>query len=91
MTLAKARIINYDSNSSFIVLATVITIVNYYSKTFIVQATGSIKIKKTKGFSTKVSFLHSGFLIGKTKWPQRKSTSLNNKFLHRDHPNCIER
>jgi hypothetical protein len=40
MTLAKARIINYDRNSSFIVLATVITIVNYDRKTFIVQATG---------------------------------------------------
>ncbi len=32
-------IINYDCNSSFIVLATVITIVNYDHKTFIVQAT----------------------------------------------------
>ena len=40
MTLAKARINNYDCNSSFIVLATVITIVNYDCKTFIVQATG---------------------------------------------------
>ncbi len=39
MTLAKARIINYDRNSSFIVLATVIMIVNYNPKTFIVQAT----------------------------------------------------
>ncbi len=39
MTLAKARIINYNRNSSFIVLATVITIVNYDRKTFIVQAT----------------------------------------------------
>ncbi len=51
--LAKARMINYDSRIviySFIVLATVImivnynsaviTIVNYYPKTFIVQATG---------------------------------------------------
>jgi hypothetical protein len=33
-------IINYDRNHSFIVLATVITIVNYDRKTFIVQATG---------------------------------------------------
>jgi hypothetical protein len=39
MTLAKARIDNYDCNSSLIVLATVITIVNYNRKTFIVQAT----------------------------------------------------
>jgi hypothetical protein len=39
MTLAKARIINYDHNSSFIVLATIITIVNYDRKTFMVQAT----------------------------------------------------
>jgi hypothetical protein len=34
-----AKIINYDHNHSFIVLATVITIVNYDHKTFIVQAT----------------------------------------------------
>jgi len=40
MTLAKARVINYDRNPSFIVLVTVITIVNYDCKTFIVQATG---------------------------------------------------
>ncbi len=40
MTLAKARIINYNHNSSFIVLATVITIINYDHKTYIVQATG---------------------------------------------------
>jgi hypothetical protein len=39
MTLAKARIINYDCNCSFIVLATVITIVNYDHHLFIVQAT----------------------------------------------------
>jgi hypothetical protein len=32
-------IINYEHNHSFIVLATVITIVNYDRKTFIVQAT----------------------------------------------------
>jgi hypothetical protein len=32
--------VNYDRNSSFIVLATVITIVNYNRKTFIVQAIG---------------------------------------------------
>jgi hypothetical protein len=40
MTLAKARIINYDRNCSFIVLATVIMIVNYDRHLFIVQATG---------------------------------------------------
>ncbi len=40
MMLAKARIINYDRNCSFIVLATVITIVNYDCHLFIVQATG---------------------------------------------------
>jgi hypothetical protein len=39
MTLAKARIVNYDHNSSFIVLATVIMSINYDRKTFIVQAT----------------------------------------------------
>ncbi len=33
-------IINYNHNHSFIVLATVRTIVNYSCKTFIVQATG---------------------------------------------------
>ncbi len=38
--LAKARIINYDRNCSFIVLATVIAIVNYDRHLFIVQATG---------------------------------------------------
>ncbi len=40
-TLAKARVINYDRNSSFIILGTVITIVNYDRKTFIIQATDS--------------------------------------------------
>jgi len=33
-------IINYDRDHSYIVLATVITIVNYDCKNFIVQATG---------------------------------------------------
>jgi hypothetical protein len=33
-------IVNYNRNCSFIVLATVITIVSYNRKTFIVQATG---------------------------------------------------
>jgi hypothetical protein len=39
--LAKARIVNYNHNCSFIVLATVITIVNYDRHLFIVQATGA--------------------------------------------------
>ncbi len=39
-----AMIINYDHNHSFIVLASVITIVNYKDKTFIVQATGTCTI-----------------------------------------------
>jgi len=38
--LGKALSITYDHNHSFIVLATVITIVNYNRKAFIVQATG---------------------------------------------------
>ncbi len=45
-TLAKARIINYDRNCSFIVLATVITIVNYNHHLFIVQATGDSAVTK---------------------------------------------
>jgi hypothetical protein len=39
-TLVNARIVNYDCNCSFIVLATVIMIVNYDRHLFIVQATG---------------------------------------------------
>jgi hypothetical protein len=39
---ALVMIINYDRNHSFIVQATVITILNYNRKTFIVQATGLI-------------------------------------------------
>jgi hypothetical protein len=38
-----ARIVNYNLNCCFIVLATVITIVNYDHKTFIVQATGLLR------------------------------------------------
>ncbi len=45
-TLAKARTVNYDRNCSFIVLATVITIVNYDRHLFIVQATGLIPLGK---------------------------------------------
>ena len=40
MTQAKASDVNYDHNSSIIVLATVITIVNYDRNSFIIQATG---------------------------------------------------
>ncbi len=42
MKLSKARIVNYNRNASFIVLATVITIINYNHKTFIVQAICSV-------------------------------------------------
>ncbi len=37
--LSKAWSITYDCNHSFIILATVIMIINYDHKTFIVQAT----------------------------------------------------
>ncbi len=43
--LELARIINYDCNSNFIVLATVIMIINYDRKTLIVQATGESKCR----------------------------------------------
>jgi hypothetical protein len=36
-------IVNYNRNHSFIVLATVITIINYDIKTFILQATDVLK------------------------------------------------
>jgi hypothetical protein len=51
-TLAKARIVNYDCNCSFIVLATVIMIVNYDRHLFIIQATGVfvLTIKKTLAY-----------------------------------------
>jgi hypothetical protein len=42
--LAKARIVNYDRNCSFIILATVIMIVNYDCHMFIVQATESMGV-----------------------------------------------
>jgi hypothetical protein len=38
--LSKAWIITYNFNHSFIILATVIVIVNYDHETFIVQTTG---------------------------------------------------
>jgi hypothetical protein len=53
MTLAKARIVNYDRNCSFIVLATVIMTINYNCETFIVQATGC--------FLSKCFFFSVGF------------------------------
>ncbi len=60
-TLAKARFVNYDHNCSFIVLATVITIVNYDRHLFIVQATG-------KGFFSKDQVATSK-LPPRKKWP----------------------
>ncbi len=43
--LRKAWSTTYDRNHSFIVLAAVITIINYNRKTFTVQATGTCIIK----------------------------------------------
>jgi hypothetical protein len=48
MTLAKASIVNYNSNCSFIVLATVITILNYNRKTFIGQVNEQHEIKNLR-------------------------------------------
>jgi hypothetical protein len=42
LRLELARIINYNCNCSFIILATVITIVHYDHKIFIVQATSHV-------------------------------------------------
>ncbi len=39
--------ITYDRNRSFIVVATVITIVNYDRKTFIVQATELVNTRRS--------------------------------------------
>ncbi len=74
--LAKARIFNYNCNCSFIVLATVITIVNYDRHLFIVQATelfAAILVISSKSilillsFSiTKKKFLEVPFIYGKT-------------------------
>jgi hypothetical protein len=44
--LRKAWSVTYKRNQIFIVLATVITIVNYNHKTFTVQATGTSIIKR---------------------------------------------
>jgi len=44
MMLAKARINNYYRNCSFIVLATVFTLVDYDRHLLIVQATGACNI-----------------------------------------------
>jgi hypothetical protein len=53
-------ILNYDHNHSFIVLATVIMIVNYNFKIFIVQATGvvfkTLPLYVTKGSCTLAKF-----------------------------------
>jgi len=57
-TLAKARVINYDHNSSFIVLATVITSVNYDCKAFIVQATGLVITVRLEVFLQKHACRH---------------------------------
>ncbi len=58
-TLAKAGIVSYDRNCSFIVLATVITIANYDGHLFIVQATGP---NVTKLF-TAVIYCHSMVIL----------------------------
>jgi hypothetical protein len=63
MTLAKARVINYDHNSSFIVLATVIMTVNYNGKTFMVQATG---VSKKANFSVFVKYFFSLVILQKS-------------------------
>jgi hypothetical protein len=67
-TLAKARIVNYDRNCSFIVLATVITIVNYDRHFFIVQATDYIssddgKTKWFRPFHQRCQISHAGNLV----------------------------
>ncbi len=52
--LKLASTINYNHNCSFIVLATVITIVIYKHKTFIVQATGlRLEVKSCTKVTTK--------------------------------------
>jgi hypothetical protein len=74
--IAKARIINYDSKIviySFIVLATVnmiinydctvITIVNYDRKTFIVQATSHVIDDVTRAQPLSASFKSHFFVI----------------------------
>jgi len=53
-------IVNYNHNCSFIVLATVITIVNYGRKTFIVQATRSDK--RSSLFSRRISWQRKAIL-----------------------------
>jgi hypothetical protein len=55
-TQAKASVINYDRNSSIIVLATVITIVNYDHNSFIIQST----------VITIVNYDRNGFIIQST-------------------------
>ncbi len=46
--LSKAWSVTYYRNHSFIVLATVITIVNYERKTFIVQATDDVGMSEAR-------------------------------------------
>ena len=72
MTLAKARVVTYDRNSSFIILATVITIVNYNRKTFIVQATGKLSKVSILRNIPKSLFLH---------YPSEFSMHFYNAFL----------
>jgi hypothetical protein len=50
-------IIYYDRNNSFIILATVITIVNYDRKTFIVQAPGVHHKKSLRSISKEMLLL----------------------------------
>jgi hypothetical protein len=60
-------IVNYDRNRSFIILAKVITIINYDCKTFIVQASGSvclnsgILISRLVGFDTLTKIFNSAW------------------------------
>jgi hypothetical protein len=61
MMLAKARIVNYDHNCSFIVLATVITNVNYDRHLFIVQATGQLNLCQV--FNSRSNCIHATHLL----------------------------
>ncbi len=62
--LGKARIVNYNHNCSFIVLATVITIVNYDRHLFIVQATGACAVKLFYGRNLRIEYLFLASLSG---------------------------
>ncbi len=63
MTLAKAKIVNYDHNCSFIVLATVIMIVNYDHHLFIVQATVAIYFSLAKLKSVNFFFISGAKIV----------------------------